>query len=38
MFGQPGDGDAPPRIIALLVVAAIVIGIGLGLWLFRVMT
>lgn len=35
-FGLPEAG--PPRVIALLVLAAVLVGIGLGLWLFKVMT
>ena len=36
MFGLPDAG--PPRVIAVLVVGAVLVGIGFGLWLFGVMT
>jgi hypothetical protein len=35
-FGETPAG--PPRVIALLVVAAVIGGIAFGLWLFGVMT
>ena len=36
MFGLPEQG--PPRIIAVLVVGAVVVGISFALWLFGVVT
>jgi hypothetical protein len=35
-FGEPAAG--PPRVIAVLVVAAVFAGIALGIWLFGLMT
>lgn len=36
MIGRPAK--RPPRWLALVVVAAVVVGIALGLWLFGVIT